>query len=134
MRQSTTNKYTQQSETIQNFLHEVATEHGSASGFVKRKSKMTAEIFAETLILGLLEDPEATLNDMVQISAKLGVEISEPGLHGRINDEGVALLKALLDSSLKQLAAQGTVPAEVLTHFTRVDMLDSTQLESFVLN
>ncbi len=89
---------------------------------------MTATIFAETMILGLLDNPEASLNDLVQISAKLGVAISEPGLHERINDEAVVLLKSLLDSSLKQFAAQGAVPAEVLARFSRVDILDSTQI------
>lgn len=128
MRRKSKDEYSQKSDMIQQFLKEVATEQGEASGFVKRQSKMTASVFAETLILGLLDNPEASLNDLVQISAKLGVEISEPGLHGRINEEGVTLLKGLLDSSLKQFAAQGTVPAEVLSRFSRVDMLDSTQI------
>ncbi len=128
MRQATGNKYTRQSEIIETFLREVAEEHGMTSDFVKRRSKMTAEVFAQTMILGLLEQPEATLNDLVQISGKLGVDITEPGLHGRINERAVALLKQLLDSSLKHFAAQGTVPATVLAHFTRVDILDSTQI------
>ena len=128
MRRKSKHEYTRQSEMVQDFLREVTREQGVASGFVKRRSKMTAEVFAETLILGLLDNPEASLNDLVQISAKLGVEISEPGLHGRINNEGVELLKGLLDSSLKQFAAQGAVPAEVLARFSRVDILDSTQI------
>lgn len=128
MRRKSKEEYTRQSEMIQQFLHEVTHEQGTVSGFVKRQSKMTAEVFAQTLIVGLLDNPEASLNDLVQISAKLGVVISEPGLHGRINEKGVALLKGLLDSSLKKFAAQGTVPAEVMQHFTRVDILDSTQI------
>jgi len=113
---------------IEEFLTEMAEEHGAASDFVKRRSKMTAEIFAQTMILGVLEDPAATLNDLVQMSETLGVDISEPGLHGRINDEAVELLKRLLDSSLKQFAGQGEVPAAVAAQFTRIDLLDSTQI------
>jgi hypothetical protein len=128
MRVKSKDEYTQQSEMIQQFLQEVTTEQGTESGFVKRRSKMTGAVFAETLILGLLDNPEATLNDLVQISAKIGVEISEPGLHGRINAEAVAFLAGLLESSLKQFAAQGAVPAEVLARFSRVDILDSTQI------
>ncbi len=128
MRRKSRDEYTQQSERVQNFMQGVTTEHGAASGFVKRRSKMTASVFAETMILGLLDNPEASLNDLVQISAKLGVEISQPGLHDRINEAAVALLKGLLDSSLKQFAAQGVVPAEVLARFSRVDILDSTQM------
>jgi len=128
MRRKREEEYTRQSEMIQQYMHEVTHEHGVVSGFVKRQSKMTAEVFAQTMIVGLLDNPEASLNDLVQISAKLGVVISEPGLHGRINREGTALLKGLLDSSLKHFAAQGTVPAEVMQHFTGVDILDSTQI------
>lgn len=128
MRQKSKNEYTRKSEMIQAFMQPIATEQGAISRFVKRQSKMTATVFAETLILGLLNNPEASLNDLVQVSGKLGVDISEPGLHGRINDEGVELLKNLLDSSLKQFAANGAVPAKVLSRFSRVDMLDSTQI------
>lgn len=128
MRRKSKDEYSRKSEMIQEFMQPIATEQGIASGFVKRQSKMSATGFAETMILGVLDKQEATLNDLVQISAKLGVEISEPGLHGRINDEGVVLLKSLLDSSLKQFAAQGEVPAEVLAQFSRVDILDSTQI------
>jgi hypothetical protein len=128
MRRKSQDEYSQKSEMIHQFLKEVTTDQGEASGFVKRRSKMTAEIFAETVILGWLDKPEASLNELVQISAKLGVDISEPGLHGRINAEGVVLLKSLLDSSLKQFAAQGTVPAKVLAQFSRIDILDSTQI------
>jgi hypothetical protein len=56
------------------------------------------------------------------------VTISEPGFHGRINDEAVELLKRLLASSLKQFAVQGDVPAAVVKQFTRIDLLDSTQI------
>lgn len=128
MRRKRKDKYTQQSEMIQTFLQAVATEQGAMSGFVQRQSKMTAAVFAQTLILGLLDNAEATLNDLVQISAKIGVTISEPGLHGRINEAGVSFLKGLLDSSLKQFAASSAVPAEVLRGFSRVDLLDSTQI------
>ncbi len=83
MRQTTKDQYTRQSAIIQQLLHETAAEQGAMSDFVQRRSKMTAEVFVQILELGLLERGEATLNDLVQISAQLGVEISEPGLHGQ---------------------------------------------------
>jgi hypothetical protein len=128
MHRTSEQKYNRYSAIIQEFMDPIATEQGLASGFVKRRSKLSATTFTETLVLGVLNNPEATLNELVQISAKLGVDVSEPGLHGRINEQGVALLKGLLDSSLKQFAAQGSVPAEVLAQFSRVDILDSTQM------
>jgi hypothetical protein len=128
MRRKSQDEDTQHSEMIQTFMQAIATEQGAMSGLVKRQSKLTATGFAETLILGRLDNPEASLNDWGQVSAKLGVEISEPGLRGRINDAGVDRLKSLLDSRLKQVAANGAVPAEVLSRFSRVDILDSTPI------
>ena len=129
MRRTTNAQYTQQSATIQQLLHETAAEHGTMSGFVQRRSKMSAEAFVQTLVLGLLAGGEATLNDLVQISAHLGVTISEPGLHGRINEAAVVLLEAMLASSLKHQFGGGEVPAEVAQGFTSIDILDSTQVK-----
>jgi hypothetical protein len=128
MRRKSQDEYSRKSEMIQAFMQPIATEQGIESGFVKRRSKLTATGFTETMVLGVLDQPEATLNELVQIRAKIGIEISEPGLHSRINDEGVALLKGLLDISLKQFAAHSGVPADVLVQFSRVDILDSTQI------
>ena len=128
MRQTTKDQYTRQSAIIQRLLHETAEEYGAMSGFVQRRSKMTAEVFVQVLVLGLLENREATLNDLVQISAQLGVEISEPGLHGRINELAVVLLAQVLASSLKYQAGGGAVPAGIAQRFAHIDIVDSTQI------
>ena len=128
MRRKDREEYTQKSKKLQEFMTEVAEEVGRRSGFVQRQSKMTAEVFAETLIFGGLDNPEAPLNELVQVSEDLGVTISEEGLHQRMNERAVAFLRDLLASSLKQFKAQGTIPDEVLNQFTSMNLLDSTQV------
>jgi len=128
MRQGTQHDYNRKSQIIQQFFSEKARDLGQASGFVQRASKMSAEVFAQTLILGGLDKPEATLNELVQVSAELGVDISEPGLHQRMNGPAVRFLKVLLEVSLQQFVANGPVPHGVLERFERVDILDSTQV------
>jgi hypothetical protein len=128
MRQGTQYEYNRKSKIIRQFFSEEARDLGQASGFVQRASKMSADVFAQTLILGSLDKPEATLNELVQVSAELGVDISEPGLHQQMNVPAARFLKLLLEVSLQQFIANGPVPRGVLERFERVDILDSTQV------
>jgi hypothetical protein len=52
MRRKRMNEYSRKSEMIQEFMQPIATEQGLESGFVKRRSKLTATAFTETLVLG----------------------------------------------------------------------------------
>ncbi len=85
---------------MQELQEKEAERLGRESGFVRGTSKLSASKFVETLVLGLLERPDASLNELVQVSADLGVEISVPGLQARITERGVKLLEALLKASL----------------------------------
>lgn len=87
---------------------------------------MSAEVFTQALILG--GPTEATLNELVRVRAELGVDISEPELHQRMNGPAVQFLKLLLGGSLQQFIANGPMPRGVLAHFRRVDILDSARL------
>lgn len=128
MRQKDNHQYSLKSEKVQQFFQTTVEEQGKLSGFVQRRSKMTAKAFTETLVTGMMENGEAPLNELIQVSADLGVEISETGLHLRMNESAVKLLKSVLASSLKEFAAQGQVPVKVLEQFSRVDILDSSQV------
>jgi len=111
---------------LQKLLEEEATELGKESGFVQRRSKMTATKFVETRVVGLLERPEASLNELVAVSAELGVAISEPGLQERINRKGVELLARLLKKMLERLQNPVSLPGEVLRQFSAIYVLDSS--------
>lgn len=69
----------------QTLFEQIATRESLNSGFVKRRSKMTGKLFAQTLVLGCLERPDASLNDFINVCADFGVSITAPGLDQRIN-------------------------------------------------
>ncbi len=123
---STLNKFSVKSEQLQGFFEYDALELGGTSGFVQRKSKMTATCFAKTLILGWLNNPQASLSELVQVSADLGVEISEVGLHDRINVAAVRFLASLVERSLCNLRERAVFPARLLDQFTQVNIVDSS--------
>jgi hypothetical protein len=47
-----------------------------ATGFVQRHSKITGSAFAQTLVFGFLNQPEARYTDLQQILALQGVQAS----------------------------------------------------------
>jgi hypothetical protein len=119
-------EFIRKSNLLQTLLEEVATQLGAATGFVKRESKMTASKFAMTLILGWLDKPQASLNDLVQVSEDLGVEISESGLHQRMTPEAVSFLAELLQQSIDLMNSTAGLCDEILRQFSAIYLIDSS--------
>lgn len=119
-------EFNRKSQQVQNFLEDVAYDISRETGFVQRESKMNGKVFAQTLILGWLDNPEASLNELVQCSAQLGVTISESGLQQRLNQQAVEFLKRLFAYSLTTFREGVRLPTEVLKHFSQVNILDSS--------
>lgn len=120
------NQFIAKAEQLQEFLEYIACELGRISGFVQRQSKMTAACFVKTLILGWLHHPQASLQELAQVSAELGVPISAVGLHSRLNAAAVRLLEQLVKRSLVQLRERLAFPVGILEQFTQVNIVDSS--------
>lgn len=119
--------YTQRQNELRLLLENWATEIGSATQFVQRKSKMSAARFCQTLILGSLEEGHKSLNDFAQISQELGVEISPSGLNQRFNEAAVELLKQMLGKSIA-LNIKAMNEAPFLSQFSDVQLVDSSYM------
>jgi hypothetical protein len=61
----------------------VADQAAQSSGFVSRESKLSGEAFVQTVTFGWLRNPDATLNELAQTAASLGVTITPQGLEQR---------------------------------------------------
>lgn len=64
--------------------------------FSKRKSKINANVFVETLMAGCLSDPTISLEGLCKLLKKRKVSITKQGLHQRFTEEATELMKALL--------------------------------------
>lgn len=111
---------------LREFLEQETEEAGRESKFVQRKSKITGKIFAETLILGLMQNPEASLNEFIQTSDELGVEVSASGLNQRINMYAVSFLMMLFARAIEWFRNMQPLPGKVLKQFSSINILDST--------
>ena len=60
------------------FFEQTAETTARQTKFVLRRSKLTGAVFVQTLVLGWSEQPEASLNDLAEMAADLGVAIHGP--------------------------------------------------------
>lgn len=99
---------------------------GRKTGFTQRKSKMTGSVFAQTLVFGWLHNPQATLEELAQVAASLGVPISAQGLEQRFGPQAAAFLERLLQDAVLRVVETEPAAIPLLQRFTGVFVLDST--------
>jgi hypothetical protein len=119
---------TQLSKTLQDLLTTTANELARPTGFVERESKISGAIFTQALTLGWLENPEATLEELTQQVAALGVRVSAQGLDCRLNERAAELLKQILGRAAQEMVAVEPVAIPLLQRFQGVYIQDSTTL------
>jgi hypothetical protein len=122
-------KFTAKAGLWQALLETKAHTLSRESGFVQRRSKMTGACFVQTLVLGWLDNPQASLNQLVQVSRELGVTISVPGLQQRFSKQGVVFLQGMVAAALTEFQQSTRLPAAVLRHFRAVNIVDSSLIQ-----
>lgn len=113
-------------QAMQRVLGEVGNEAARETGFTKRESKLSGAKFAQTVVLGWLNKPEATLDQLSQTAVSVGVAISAQGLDQRFTPEAAALLKQVLDAALSQVIAADPIAIPLLQRFQGVIVQDSS--------
>jgi hypothetical protein len=107
-------------------LHTVAEEAAQTSGFVRRRRKLTGARFVQTLVLGWLRTPVASLGELVQTAGSLGIPITEQGLAKRFTPEAAACLRTVLDAAVGEVLSADPVAIPLLERFPVVAVQDST--------
>jgi hypothetical protein len=113
-------------DIVTNFFAKKATQIDKEVKFVKRKSKLNAQLFSEVLIMGCLSDPAISLERICRMLKERGVKITKQGLHQRFNQEATGLMKNLCTQSLKQFSTKNENVLRLLEPFSTVKMQDST--------
>ena len=87
-------------KAMQTVLTIVAANIASESGLVQRLRKLSGCKFVQTLVFGWLENPDATLEELSQTSAALGVEITPQGLDKRFTEKAANFIKRILEAAV----------------------------------
>jgi hypothetical protein len=116
------------SAAVINFFGKTAKQVGKSVKFVKRKSKLNAKLFAESLIIGCLSHCNVSLEDMCQLLKQRRIKITKQGMYQRFNPEATELMRTLFTRALQQFKSERCDVINLLKPFTSVELLDSSNV------
>lgn len=90
---------------------------------------MTGAKFTQTLVFGWLSNSQATLEELAQTSATLGVEISSQGIDQRFTRAAAACLEQVLSAAVGEMIGADPVAIPILQRFNGVHILDSSTIQ-----
>jgi hypothetical protein len=99
-----------------------------ACGLIVRQRKLTAPAFAQGLVFGWLENPDASSAQLVQSLARAGVCLAPQSLDDRFTDKASFFFRHLLDSALARTLAAPSRPLGLLARFNGVHITDATSI------
>jgi hypothetical protein len=104
------------------------------TGFVQRESKLGGLEFLVLMTQGLYSTPKASLNQMSGMLKDINpaLQISGSGIQQRIVGSGIGFLRRMLSVAMKLCVRRCLCEdmPELLQSFTKVHLLDSTQISS----
>jgi hypothetical protein len=113
---------------LQTVLGPTAEATARATEFVKRRRKLGGAPWVQTLVFGWLANPEASLGELSQTAASLGIAITPQGLDQRFTPEAAACLEAVLAASLTEVVMADPVAVPLLARFPAVYIQDTTTI------
>jgi hypothetical protein len=113
-------------EAMQTVLTDTAEQVARETEFVQRESKMGGAAFAQTLTFGWLENPEATLEELCQTAAAIGVVITPQGLDQRFGESAAQCMQKVLEAAVDKVITSDPVAIPILQRFNGVYLDDSS--------
>lgn len=113
---------------MQHVLTTVADEAARATRCVQRQRQFTGATLVQTLVLGWLAQPAASLDQLVQLAATRGVRMSAQGLDQRFTPALATTLQQVLAATVAQVVTSDPVAIPVLNRFSAVVVQDSSTI------
>ena len=85
---------------LQLVLQASAAEHGRTSGWQRRRGALSPSQFVQTLVVGFLEDPHASIGHLARVAPALGAWVTPQAISQRFTPAAVALLRGVLTDAL----------------------------------
>jgi hypothetical protein len=116
-------------KSVMHFFKKNITQLNQEIKFSQRESKLTAELFFETLIMGCFFDEQMSLERMCRLLKKRKVSITKQGLSERFSQSSTNLMSRAFEQSLKQFKTKHPSFIDLLKPFTSIKILDSSGIE-----
>jgi hypothetical protein len=111
---------------IQKVMQEDVQIAGVVSEFDKRDRKLNSRVFVQTLVFGWMSNPAASLVELTQTAAMLGVEVSPQALDQRFSEEATSLLRQVLNKAVRQAIKGQPASTAILQRFNAVYIEDGS--------
>jgi len=96
-------RVSQIAEGMQTVLTTIANALGREIGFIQRFRKLNGSVYAQTLVLGWLGNPSATLEELCQTAACLGIEITPQSMDDRFSQKSSEFMLKVLESGVEKV-------------------------------
>lgn len=111
---------------MQTILKDTANDVAAESGLIKRRRKVNGANLCQTLVLGWMSNPSATLEELCQTGVAVGLEISPQGLDQRFTKETGQFLQRMLEKTIAATFFVEPVAVPLLQRFNGVYLTDSS--------
>jgi len=120
------NTITQIAQAMQAVMIQKADQLAQRLNLVKRKRKLEGGKFIHTLVFGFLANPEATYEDLSQMAATVGMNISPQGLEQRLTSTAAQFVQQVLMDTVEQVVSSRPAAVPILQRFQGVYLRDSS--------
>jgi hypothetical protein len=115
-------------EALQRLFGKNAKMAGQASEVIQRKRKFDEHSLAKTFVLGFLQNPEASDEELAQMAAQCGVEVTPQAIDQRHTPKLVKFLEELFRNATTLVIGSNKALAPILERFTCVTVMDSSTI------
>src|SRR5438045_1311776 len=113
---------------VQRLFGEIAQEVADECGVIRRQRKFTGPSLARTFVLGFLQHPRASDEQLAQVAGHLGVAVTPQAIDQRHTPQLAEFLRRLFTRATQVAVGSEKVLAPLLRRFTRVIVLDSSTI------
>lgn len=122
------NSVTQIEELLPRVLQEGADEDGRSSGFIKRVREFRGSTFAQTLILGQMQEKEASLSELAHFAQYMNVKVTGQAIEKRFTQTTALFFEKVLHRAFTNVVAADPVAIDLLKRFSEVIVEDSSTI------
>lgn len=115
-------------EALQRLFGEVATNAAEQSQVIQRTRKFNPMSMAKTFILGFLQNPEASVEDLAQVAAQCGAAVTPQAVDQRHTQRLVNFLEGMFSGATQFVVGAKQSLAPILDRFTSVFAIDSSTI------
>lgn len=114
------------SKICKEFFTEKGNDLSIATGFIKRRRKLTGSAFVRALVLGNIADGNCSIEGMCQLLWEDSIDMTKQGLDFRFTESAVEFMKTMYGECIGLFKKTLPLDCEILRQFGSVKLLDSS--------